>query len=206
MRVFKFCGEFERVGEEAVSQQDTETAAPFGNSGRLSATNVGTVHDVVVNQRCDVDEFENDGEARMAFMRAAGSTASKHGESRADPFAGSFADVAHISFDTGIERTCLFEDGRFHAFQVCPHEMKRKDRVAGANDGDRHGKLAIPSTTAGASSNAVRLPGKHKFSKEMKADLYFLPLTAKRPPTMASANCCRCAGSAQRPASRLLLI
>ena len=49
MRVFELRGKFERVGEEAVSQQDTETAAPFGNGGRLRATDVGTVHDVVVN-------------------------------------------------------------------------------------------------------------------------------------------------------------
>src|SRR5262249_7865970 len=49
-------GELESVGEEAVAEKDADGVAPLGVGGGLAAALVGTVEDVVVNERGGVDQ------------------------------------------------------------------------------------------------------------------------------------------------------
>ena len=57
--------ELERVAEEAVAQQHGKFRAPLGEGGRFAAALGRAVHDVVVDQRGEMDQLHDDGEVEV---------------------------------------------------------------------------------------------------------------------------------------------
>jgi hypothetical protein len=68
-------------------------------------------------------------------MRATGGTPGEDGESGANAFAGGGANVADVAFDSRIKSAGLFQNGALHVLQICPHQVKGEDGVAGVDDG-----------------------------------------------------------------------
>lgn len=124
-------GEGEGVREEGIAEEDGEGVSPFRVGGGDHAAGVGAVHDIVMDEGCHVDEFEDDADFQVVIGDAAGGAADEDGEGGADAFAGSVADVGDVGFDGGIEAADLFADGDFDAFEFWADEFEGEDVVAG---------------------------------------------------------------------------
>ena len=97
-------GELERVGEEAIAQEDGDGVAPLGVGRGLGAAFFRAIHDVVMDQGGGVDELQDDGEVEVAGVDLAGGAAGQEGEGGAEPLAAALAGVGDVGLDGGIER------------------------------------------------------------------------------------------------------
>ncbi len=95
--------ELERVAEEAIAKEHRQFRAPFRDSGRLAAPFAGAVHDVVMNQRGEMDEFHHDGEVDMGRSRLACRLRGEQNKRGADALAAAFERVADVTRNAGIE-------------------------------------------------------------------------------------------------------
>ena len=63
------------MSEEAISQQDADGISPFGVGGRLITPQLRPIHDIVMNQRGDVNHLNDDGEIDVSGANVPGSSA-----------------------------------------------------------------------------------------------------------------------------------
>ena len=64
--VAEICGKAKGVGKEAVAEQDRNGVSPFGIRRGLVAAEFRPVHDVIVDKRGDVDQFQNHSQIDVA--------------------------------------------------------------------------------------------------------------------------------------------
>ena len=105
LRVLEIGREVERVREKHVAEQDAERIAPARVDCRLGAAAFRVIHDVVVHQRREMDQFDDDREIDMLRSDRAGRATAEEREERAQPFAASADGVGDISFDRWIKRS-----------------------------------------------------------------------------------------------------
>ena len=122
----KFRRELEGVGEEGVAQQHGERVSPAGAGGRRAPAQFGAVHDVVVHEGGDVDQFEHHAEAQVDVLDAAGGAGGEGDEGGSDAFAAGAGDVADVALDGGVEGAGLVEDGRLDFFDVRADQLERE--------------------------------------------------------------------------------
>src|SRR5271165_2272994 len=65
LAVWKRGRQLHSMGEQTVAEQDGQGIAPFGIDGRLLTPHIGAVHDVVVHESSEVDEFQDYGQIDM---------------------------------------------------------------------------------------------------------------------------------------------
>ena len=100
----KLRGEVERVGEERITEEDSGDGAEFAGGGAAAAANVGFVHDIVVHERGEVDEFDDGGDADEVGRDDAGAApAAEKNERGADAFARSVDAVIGHGADLGLK-------------------------------------------------------------------------------------------------------
>lgn len=117
-------GEFEGVGEETIAEEDGESVAPAGGGGGGGAAHFGAVHDVVVDEGGEVDEFEDDAELGVIGVRGAAGTAGEEGEGRADAFTAGAEDGGDVAFYGWVEGARLEPDLFFHIDEVIGDEVE----------------------------------------------------------------------------------
>ena len=112
------------MGKEAVAQQNRDGISPFGIRRGVVASEFRPVHDVIVDERGDVDELENHSQIDMArgdFSRCA---SRKEGEGRAKAFSPSPANIRHIALDGRIKQLGLSADAFLDGVEVGVDELK----------------------------------------------------------------------------------
>src|SRR5690349_8556408 len=83
------------VGDELVAGQDRRAFIPFGVDGWTVAAHGGMVHDVVVDEREIVQDFDGGRGMEGACGVAAGGFAGEQEEERPEPLPSGSEDVAH---------------------------------------------------------------------------------------------------------------
>ena len=102
-------GQHERVGEEGVAEKHRRVGAVGAVGGVAAVARIGAVEDVVMDQRGEVDEFDDAGAADQGGRgRAAGARA--EGEERTESLAGMGEHVADHRADFGFEREFLLRE------------------------------------------------------------------------------------------------
>ena len=124
-------GEFEGVGEETIAEEDRECVAPAGGGGGGGAAHFGAVHDVVVDEGGEVDEFEDDAEFGVIGVWGAAGPAGEEGEGWADAFAAGAEDGGDVAFDGWVEGARLEPDLFFHVDEVIGDEVEGKAEGGG---------------------------------------------------------------------------
>ena len=131
----------ERLNACANRQSPTSTlkrVTPARVHRRLAATPLRFIHDVVVHQRCDMDQLEDDGEihVRVDVIWPVAPPLSKRDE-RAQTLALPANRISDVAFDRRIELGCLLLDPHFHLIEMDLHgacnlrQRSRSERVGG---------------------------------------------------------------------------
>ena len=118
-------GELERVGEEDIAEEDADRVAPFGVGGRLVAAEFRAVDDVVVDERGDVDEFQDHREIDMGGCDFSRGSGGEEGQGRSEAFAASAANVGNVALDGGIECLGLRSNPFLHGVEVGVDQIER---------------------------------------------------------------------------------
>ena len=112
------------MGKETVTQKDSDGISPLGIRGGLVAAEFRPVHDVIVNERGDVDELEDHSQIDMAGSDFSGCAGRKESESRAKAFSPSPANIRHIALDGRIKQLGLSADTFLDGVEVGVDELK----------------------------------------------------------------------------------
>src|SRR5438128_311857 len=111
--------------EETIAEQHADGVAPFCSRRRLAAAHFRAVHDVVVNERRGVNEFEHDGEIEMARTDVSGRAACEQSKRGTQPFSTTFARVSDVAFHGRIEFARLLPDAFLDAVKMRVDELQR---------------------------------------------------------------------------------
>ncbi len=106
------------MSEKHIAKKNADRVAPLRVGGGLVAAEFRAIDDVVVNERGDVDEFQNDGEIHMGGGDFSRGSRGEKGESGAEPLASSTTDVGDVALDGRIERLRLSTDSFFDGVKV----------------------------------------------------------------------------------------
>ena len=120
--------------KKAVSEQDGNRVPPFRVGGRLVAPELGTIHDVVVHKRRDMDQLQNHRKVDMGLSNCSGSTCREQREGRSQPLAAGPANIGDVAFDRRVKRLRLIQNPAFNRGQVRLDQLERlgeRNRLAG---------------------------------------------------------------------------
>ena len=112
------------MGEEHIAEEDADGVAPLGVGGGLVAAEFRAVDDVIVNERCDVDEFKDHCEIHVARRDFSRGPSRKKCQSRSQAFTARAADVGDITLHSGIERFGLGADALLNRVEVWINEFE----------------------------------------------------------------------------------
>ena len=90
--------------EEDIAHKHRERVSPFGIERGTVAATVGTIHDVVMHQTSDMDQFQNHGEIDMIGNDATGSATREERQRRTEALPTAADGILDIMLDTGIDR------------------------------------------------------------------------------------------------------
>lgn len=90
------CCERERVGDKEIADEDGYVVVPNGVDGGVSVATVGVVDDVVVYERCVVEDFDGGCRSQSCFVDL---TAKEFGCEHNEHGSQLFAFVAHVAVD-----------------------------------------------------------------------------------------------------------
>ena len=86
--------------------------------------------DVIVNERGDMDQLEDDGKLVMIVVDPAGGTPGEESKSGTYPFARGVQNVGHVRFHGRVKLLGLSADARLHSIEFRPQESKRRKFAA----------------------------------------------------------------------------
>ena len=119
----------ERLAEQEIADQDARFIAPQHACGGAAAPQFALVHDIVMQQRCGVHEFDRGGELDMAFAAIAGELRQRQSEHRPQPFAAGTDEVVGHLRDHRHLGPGARDDRGIDAFHVGGNELdQRLDR------------------------------------------------------------------------------
>ena len=104
--------------EKAIAQKNAERVSPARVHGRLAAAPLGLIHDIVVHECGDMNEFDDYRKVEMARINLARCTAGQKGKKWSQTFAASAYGIGHIAFDRGIESRRLFRNAAFNFIEM----------------------------------------------------------------------------------------
>ena len=103
--------ELEGMGKEAVAEQHAESVAPFGVCSWLTASRVGSVEDVIMDERRSVDEFDDDREIEVFGANRASRATSPR-------FLSSATSATWAGLDRRIKHACLCTDALLNGIKL----------------------------------------------------------------------------------------
>jgi hypothetical protein len=106
------------VCEKAVSEQNAQRISPTSVCGRLRTTPFRFIHHIVMHQRSDVDEFDDDGQIDMSGIDCACGAPREQSQQRPKTFPTAADRVNDVPFDCGIECRSLLPDARLDLFEM----------------------------------------------------------------------------------------
>ena len=112
------------MGKESVTQKDSDGISPLGIRRGLVAAEFRPVHDVIVNERGDVDELEDHSQIDMAGSDFSGCAGRKESESGPQTLSTSAANVGHIALHGRIKGLRLSSDPFLDGVEVGVDELK----------------------------------------------------------------------------------
>ena len=152
--------------EKTIAQQHAERISPARVHRRLPATALGFVHDVVVHERGDVDQLDDDGKIDMSGVEFAGGAAGQEREQRSQTFSASADGVGNVTLNRRIERGGLACDprvrlDRFAVARAAPLAPVDRDEepgalIAGRTSGRNFHKRRIEGRLMACQSNTSR--------------------------------------------------
>ena len=113
----------ERLAEQKIADQHARLVAPQHAGGELAAPHLAFVHDVVVQQRGGVHEFDRGRELDVAVAVIAGEPRHRQGEHRAQPLAAGRDQVIGDLGDHRHLRSRARQNGRVDAIHVGGDEV-----------------------------------------------------------------------------------
>ena len=117
----------DRVGQQGVAQQNGDISAITPRHRGLVATQIRPVHDIVMNQRGEMDHFHH---GRRADQRGRGrprlAPAAEENQRRPDALAGDVEAILHGTADLRLETAEL---GSQKVIQLAHLRLKTKEEV-----------------------------------------------------------------------------
>ena len=110
--------------KEAIAQQNAQRISPARVHGRLGAAPLGFVHDVVVHQRRDVNQFNNYGKIDMSGVDLAGRAAGQERNQRSQTFPMSPESVTDVTLDRRIKSGRLFDDSFYDLIEFWLDQLR----------------------------------------------------------------------------------
>src|SRR5439155_5373097 len=121
--------------EEAIAQQRAERISPTRVYGWPRPASFRFIHDVVMHERRDVDQFDNHGKIDMSSVEITGRAAGQKRKQRAQTFPAAANGVGHIAFDVGIKSCRLLHNPRFNVPEMRLHQLSHSSQWAERRSG-----------------------------------------------------------------------
>ena len=121
--------------EETVAQQNAERISPARVYGGPRAPTLGLVQDVVVHQRGDVNEFNDNGKIDMFRIDFAGRAAGQKGKQRTQTLPAAANGVGYIAFDVGVKSGRLLHNPGFNFPEMRLHQLSHSSQWAERRSG-----------------------------------------------------------------------
>ena len=116
--------------EKTIAQKNAERIAPARVQGWLPPTPLGLIHDVVVHERGDVNEFDDHGKIDVARVDFASCAAGEKSKKRAQTFTPTADGIGHITFDVGIKSGRLPHYPVFNFFEMRLNQLRHSRQRA----------------------------------------------------------------------------
>ncbi len=104
--------------EKAIAEENADGIAPFSVGRGLVAPPVGSVDDVVVDERGHVDEFQNDGEIDVGGGDFSRGSTGQNGKGGAEVFAAVVESIGDVTLDGWVKGFGLFPDALIDRVEV----------------------------------------------------------------------------------------
>ena len=137
----KIRGQPHGMGEQRIAEENADRIAPLGIDRRTLPAQVGAIHDVVMHQRRDMDQFDDHGQINVTGGDFSRGPAGQQGQGRTQPLARRSAHVVHVTFHRRIESPRLGPDALLHAVEMRIDQLERllEPRQGGGIDRDISG-------------------------------------------------------------------
>src|SRR5919106_58124 len=116
--------------EKTIAQKNAERIAPAGIQGGLPPPTLGLIHDIVVHEGGDVDEFDDDSKIDMSRIDFSGCATGQKGKQRPQTFTAATNSISHITLDIGIKSRRLLDDPFFNFFQLWLDQLRHPSQRA----------------------------------------------------------------------------
>jgi hypothetical protein len=121
------------VSEQAVSEKNRQRVSPFRVYGWSFASNIGSIHDVIMDQTREMNQFQGDREIDMAGTNGACRRSGQERQRRAQPLPAAPDGVTDVPFNGWIECSGLFPDSFFDRVQMWINQLNRMMEFGGGN-------------------------------------------------------------------------
>ena len=115
--------QLQRPGKEAIPEEHGDFVAPIGRQGQLAPADLGLVHDIVVDQRGQVNHLDDDRDGDMLVAGPAEGVGGQSHQGRAQVLALAVEGVIRVGGNFRVEGFDLVRQSPADGFQ------KRLDRV-----------------------------------------------------------------------------
>src|SRR5437660_1583947 len=116
--------------EKTIAQKNAERIAPARVHSGLCPAALGLVHDVVVHERGDVDEFDDHGKIDVSRVNFASCAASQKRKKRSQTFTATTDGIGHIAFDVGIKGRRLLNNSCFNFLEMRLNQLRHSSQRA----------------------------------------------------------------------------
>ena len=107
--------------EQGITKQNTERISPSSIQSWLAASAFRLIHDVIVHEGGEMNEFDDNGEIDMCIGDSATRAAREQRHQRPQSFAIAVQCIGDVAVDRGIEGGRLFCDSRRNFIQLRLH-------------------------------------------------------------------------------------
>src|SRR6266700_1258230 len=116
--------------EKTIAQKNAKRIAPARVHGGLCPAAFGLVHDVVMHERRDVDEFDDYGKIDVARVDFPGCAAGEKREKWAQTFTAATDSISHIAFNVGIKCGRLLNNSRLNFLEMRLNQLRHPSQWA----------------------------------------------------------------------------
>jgi hypothetical protein len=105
------------MGKQTITEQDRDFVSPIGSERESASTDLGFVHHVIVNQRCEMNHLYDNGDGNMRLIdRAQGPRRQRH-EGWAQVFALAIERIIGVGSDVRVKGVHFFAKAIAYRFQ-----------------------------------------------------------------------------------------
>src|ERR1700730_14854007 len=104
--------------EETIAEQNAQRISPSGVRSGLGATPLRFIHYVVMHERGDMNELDDDCEIDVIRVYLARRAGGEKSQNRTKAFAATANCIHNIAFERRIKRRCLLRNSYLHLFQM----------------------------------------------------------------------------------------